>query len=172
MMSQILDSAVFPGTQGGPLEHIIAAKAVTFNEALSDGYFTYILQVIKNAQALSKALIERGFEIISGGTDNHLMLIDLHNKNITGKAAEKALEKADITCNKNMIPYDDRSPFITSGIRFGTAAVTTRGLKEEDMVKIADYVNEVISHPENETVLSKVKAEVNSLMNSRPLFQW
>ncbi|WP_128330648.1 serine hydroxymethyltransferase [Apibacter sp. HY039] len=172
MMSQILDSAVFPGTQGGPLEHIIAAKAITFNEALSDGYFTYILQVLKNAQALSSALMERGFEIISGGTDNHLMLIDLHNKNITGKVAEKVLGQADITCNKNMIPYDDRSPFITSGIRFGTAAVTTRGLKEEDMVKVAEYVNEVISHPEDESKINKVKAEVNSLMNSRPLFQW
>ncbi|MGM5630787.1 serine hydroxymethyltransferase [Apibacter raozihei] len=172
MMSQILDSAVFPGTQGGPLEHIIAAKAITFNEALSDGYFTYILQVLKNAQALSSALMDRGFEIISGGTDNHLMLIDLHNKNITGKVAEKVLGQADITCNKNMIPYDDRSPFITSGIRFGTAAVTTRGLKEEDMVKVAEYVNEVISHPEDESKINKVKAEVNSLMNSRPLFQW
>ena len=172
MMSQLLDSAVFPGTQGGPLEHIIAAKAITFNEALSDGYFTYILQVLKNAQALSQALIERGFEIISGGTDNHLMLIDLHNKNITGKAAENVLGAADITCNKNMIPYDDRSPFITSGIRFGTAAVTTRGLKEEDMVKIADFVNEVISDPENEAKISKVKTEVNSLMSSKPLFQW
>ncbi len=172
MMSQVLDSAVFPGTQGGPLEHIIAAKAVTFQEALSDGYFTYILQVLKNAQALSKALTDRGFEIISGGTDNHLMLIDLHNKNITGKAAEKVLEQADITCNKNMIPYDDKSPFITSGIRFGTAATTTRGLKENDMVKIAEFVNEVISNPEDLSIINKVKADVNSLMSSRPLFQW
>ncbi|MDR1876539.1 MAG: serine hydroxymethyltransferase [Flavobacteriaceae bacterium] len=172
LMSQILDSAVFPGTQGGPLEHIIAAKAITFNEALSDNYFNYILQVLKNAQTLSKALVERGFDIISGGTDNHLMLIDLHNKNITGKAAEKLLEQADITCNKNMIPYDDRSPFITSGIRLGTAAVTTRGLKEEDMIKIADFINDVISDPENETTINKVKAEVNLLMNSKPLFQW
>lgn len=172
LMSQVIDGAVFPGIQGGPLEHIIAAKAITFEEALSDGYFKYILQVLKNAQALSTALMDRGFEIISGGTDNHLMLIDLHNKNITGKAAEKALEKADITCNKNMIPYDDRSPFVTSGIRFGTAAITTRGLKEEEMVKIADYVQEVVADPENEKVLARVKEEVNALMSSRPLFQW
>ncbi|TWP24408.1 serine hydroxymethyltransferase [Apibacter muscae] len=172
LMSQVIDGAVFPGIQGGPLEHIIAAKAITFEEALSDGYFKYILQVLKNAQALSTALMDRGFEIISGGTDNHLMLIDLHNKNITGKAAEKALEKADITCNKNMIPYDDRSPFVTSGIRFGTAAITTRGLKEEEMVKIADYVQEVVADPENEKVLGRVKEEVNALMSSRPLFQW
>ncbi|TWP30030.1 serine hydroxymethyltransferase [Apibacter muscae] len=172
LMSQVIDGAVFPGIQGGPLEHIIAAKAITFEEALSDGYFKYILQVLKNAQALSTALMDRGFEIISGGTDNHLMLIDLHNKNITGKAAEKALEKADITCNKNMIPYDDRSPFVTSGIRFGTAAITTRGLKEEEMVKIADYVQEVVADPENEKVLARVKDEVNALMSSRPLFQW
>ena len=172
MMSQVLDGAVFPGTQGGPLEHIIAAKAITFIEALSDEFLVYAHQVVKNAQVLSKSLIERGFEIISGGTDNHLMLIDLHNKNITGKVAEKVLEKADITCNKNMIPYDDRSPFITSGIRFGTAAVTTRGLKENDMIKIADFVNEVIDNPENDKVLNKVREEVNSLMDSRPLFNW
>ena len=172
MMSQVLDGAVFPGTQGGPLEHIIAAKAITFIEALSDEFLVYAHQVVKNAQVLSKSLIERGFEIISGGTDNHLMLIDLHNKNITGKVAEKVLEKAAITCNKNMIPYDDRSPFITSGIRFGTAAVTTRGLKENDMIKIADFVNEVIDNPENDKVLNKVREEVNSLMDSRPLFNW
>lgn len=172
LMSQILDSAVFPGTQGGPLEHIIAAKAITFGEALSDGYFTYILQVLKNAQALSKALTERGFEIISGGTDNHLMLIDLHNKNISGKEAEKVLGQADITCNKNMIPYDDRSPFITSGVRFGTAAITTRGLKEEDMEKIAELINEVIADPHNELKISQIKSQVNLMMNSRPLFQW
>ncbi|MCT6869632.1 serine hydroxymethyltransferase [Apibacter sp.] len=172
MMSQVFDGAVFPGTQGGPLEHIIAAKAITFIEALSDEFLVYAHQVVKNAQVLSKSLIERGFEIISGGTDNHLMLIDLHNKNITGKVAEKVLEKAAITCNKNMIPYDDRSPFITSGIRFGTAAVTTRGLKENDMIKIADFVNEVIDNPENDKVLNKVREEVNSLMDSRPLFNW
>lgn len=172
MMSQVLDGAVFPGTQGGPLEHIIAAKAITFIEALSDGYLAYTHQVVKNAEALSQALIERDFTIISGGTDNHLMLIDLHNKNITGKAAEKVLEKADITCNKNMIPYDDRSPFVTSGIRLGTAAVTTRGLKEDDMIKIADFINEVIADSENEKMIDKVKKEVNALMDSRPLFQW
>lgn len=172
LMSQVLDSAVFPGTQGGPLEHIIAAKAITFGEALSEGYFNYILQVLKNSQALSKALIEKGFEIISGGTDNHLMLIDLHNKNISGKEAEKVLGKADITCNKNMIPYDDRSPFITSGARFGTAAITTRGLKEEDMGKIAEFINEVIKDPHNDIKINQIKSQVNSMMNSRPLFQW
>lgn len=172
LMSQVLDSAVFPGTQGGPLEHIIAAKAITFGEALSEGYFNYILQVLKNSQALSKALIEKGFEIISGGTDNHLMLIDLHNKNISGKEAEKVLGKADITCNKNMIPYDDRSPFITSGVRFGTAAITTRGLKEEDMGKIAEFINEVIKDPHNDIKINQIKSQVNSMMNSRPLFQW
>lgn len=172
LMSQVLDSAVFPGTQGGPLEHIIAAKAITFGEALSEGYFNYILQVLKNSQVLSKALIEKGFEIISGGTDNHLMLIDLHNKNISGKEAEKVLGKADITCNKNMIPYDDRSPFITSGVRFGTAAITTRGLKEEDMGKIAEFINEVIKDPHNDIKINQIKSQVNSMMNSRPLFQW
>lgn len=172
MMSQVIDGAVFPGTQGGPLEHIIAAKALTFIEALSDQYLNYTYQVVKNAQVLSKALIERNFNIISGGTDNHLMLIDLCNKNITGKAAEKVLEKADITCNKNMIPYDNRSPFITSGIRLGTAAITTRGLKEDDMIKIADFIYEIIADPENNIVIDKVKKEVNSLMDSRPLFQW
>lgn len=172
LMSQVLDSAVFPGTQGGPLEHIIAAKAITFGEALSEGYFNYILQVLKNSQALSKALIEKGFEIISGGTDNHLMLIDLHNKNISGKEAEKVLGQADITCNKNMIPYDDRSPFITSGVRFGTAAITTRGLKEEDMGKIAEFINEVIKDPHNDIKINQIKSQVNSMMNSRPLFQW
>lgn len=172
LMSQVLDSAVFPGTQGGPLEHIIAAKAITFGEALSEGYFNYILQVLKNSQALSKALIEKDFEIISGGTDNHLMLIDLHNKNISGKEAEKVLGQADITCNKNMIPYDDRSPFITSGVRFGTAAITTRGLKEEDMGKIAEFINEVIKDPYNDIKINQIKSQVNSMMNSRPLFQW
>ncbi|PQL90614.1 serine hydroxymethyltransferase [Apibacter adventoris] len=172
LMSQVLDSAVFPGTQGGPLEHIIAAKAITFGEALSEGYFNYILQVLKNSQALSKALIEKDFEIISGGTDNHLMLIDLHNKNISGKEAEKVLGQADITCNKNMIPYDDRSPFITSGVRFGTAAITTRGLKEEDMGKIAEFINEVIKDPHNDIKINQIKSQVNSMMNSRPLFQW
>ncbi|MDR3328395.1 MAG: serine hydroxymethyltransferase [Prevotellaceae bacterium] len=172
LMSQLLDSAVFPGNQGGPLEHIIAAKAVTFAEALSNGYFDYILQVLKNAQALAKELINRSFNIVSGGTDNHLLLIDLHNKNITGKEAEKLLEKADITCNKNMIPYDDRSPFITSGVRFGTAAITTRGLKEADMESIAEFIDEVISHRDDEVKISAVRTEINKLMSSKPLFQW
>lgn len=171
LMSQLLDSSVFPGVQGGPLEHIIAAKAVAFEEALSEEYFTYILQVLKNSQTLANALTDKGFNIISGGTDNHLMLIDLHNKNITGKEAEKLLGSADITCNKNMIPFDDRSPFITSGVRFGTAAITTRGLKEEDMLVIADFISQVIDHKEDEAFAVKIKAQVNELMSSRPLFQ-
>src|ERR1700761_2772671 len=144
MMSNLLDMAVFPGTQGGPLEHIIAAKAVAFGEALSDSYMKYILQVKKNGAAIAKALIDRGYEIVSGGTDNHLVLIDLRNKNITGKAAENALVNADITVNKNMVPYDDKSPFTTSGIRIGSAAVTTRGMKEKQMEDIVQLIHEVI----------------------------
>src|SRR5690606_7422856 len=163
MMSQLLNMAVFPGTQGGPLEHIIAAKAVAFEEALSENYFDYILQVTKNAQALSNAMVAHGYEIISGGTDNHLMLIDLRNKNITGKEAENTLVKAEITCNKNMVPFDDKSPFTTSGIRLGTAAVTTRGLKENDMQTIADLIDEALINKENETVLESVAEKVNEM---------
>jgi glycine hydroxymethyltransferase len=150
MMSALLDMAVFPGTQGGPLEHIIAAKAIAFGEALSDSYMKYILQVKKNGAAIAKAFTDRGYEIVSGGTDNHLVLIDLRNKNVTGKAAENALVKADITINKNMVPYDDKSPFITSGIRIGTAAVTTRGMKEKQMDAIVALIDEVINDPDNE----------------------
>ena len=152
-ISSLLDSAVFPGTQGGPLEHIIAAKAVSFKEALSDKYLDYVVQVKKNANIMANEFTKRGYNIISNGTDNHLMLIDLRNKNITGKEAEKNLGKADITINKNMVPFDTESPFVTSGMRIGTAAVTTRGMDEEDMVKIVDFINSdkkrPISLPEN-----------------------
>lgn len=171
MMSSILDSGVFPGTQGGPLEHIIAAKAVAFKEALSDEYGEYVAQVQKNARALAKALTDKGYKIISGGTDNHMMLIDLHNKDITGKEAEKVLVAADITANKNMVPFDDRSPFVTSGIRLGTAAVTTRGLKEAEMEKIADLIDEVITNPEDEQKIAAVRKEVNKMMSSFPLYK-
>lgn len=170
MMSQLLNAAVFPGIQGGPLEHVIAAKAVAFEEALSDEYFEYILQVTKNAQALAKAMIDKGYEIISGGTDNHLMLIDLRNKNISGKEAENTLVKADITCNKNMVPFDDKSPFTTSGIRLGTAAITTRGLKEADMQTVADLIDETLMNKDDESILETVRDKVNELMEDRPLF--
>ncbi|PCJ94072.1 MAG: serine hydroxymethyltransferase [Flavobacteriaceae bacterium] len=169
-MSALLNLAVFPGNQGGPLEHIIAAKAIAFGEALSDEYLNYMLQVKKNAATMANAFVEKGYKIISGGTDNHMMLIDLRNKNITGKDAEKALVLAEITANKNMVPFDDKSPFITSGIRFGTAAITTRGLKEADMEVIVELVDEVICNPEDETVLNSVKNKVNVLMKNRPLF--
>ncbi|WP_207426504.1 serine hydroxymethyltransferase [Pedobacter sp. SYSU D00535] len=171
MMSSLLDMAVFPGTQGGPLEHVIAAKAVAFGEALSDDYMKYVVQVKKNAAAMAEALVEKGFEIISGGTDNHLMLIDLRNKGITGKAAEAALQKAHITVNKNMVPFDDKSPFVTSGIRVGTAAITTRGLKEKHMAKIVDYIDTVISDPENESSLKKVRKKVEEMMEEHPLYK-
>ncbi|WP_374949901.1 serine hydroxymethyltransferase [Mucilaginibacter sp.] len=171
MMSALLDMAVFPGTQGGPLEHIIAAKAIAFGEALSDSYMKYILQVKLNAAAMAKAFVDRGYEIISGGTDNHLMLIDLRNKNITGKAAENALVTADITINKNMVPYDDKSPFVTSGIRVGTAAITTRGLKEKHMDLIVELIDEVLMDPENETSLKKVRKKVHKLMHDHPLYR-
>jgi glycine hydroxymethyltransferase len=169
-MSALLDSAVFPGTQGGPLEHIIAAKAVAFHEALSDNYLKYVLQVKLNAQAISKALVDRGYEIVSGGTDNHLILIDLRNKGISGKAAENALVQADITVNKNMVPYDDKSPFVTSGIRIGTAAVTTRGMKEKQMEQIAELIDAVIKDPESEPSLKKVRKSVHALTEKFPLY--
>jgi len=169
-MSALLDSAVFPGTQGGPLEHIIAAKAVAFHEALSDGYLKYVLQVKLNAQAISKALVDMGYEIVSGGTDNHLILIDLRNKGISGKAAENALVQADITVNKNMVPYDDKSPFVTSGIRIGTAAVTTRGMKEKQMEQVAELIDAVIKDPENELSLKKVRKSVHALTEKFPLY--
>ncbi len=170
MMSSLLDSAVFPGNQGGPLEHIIAAKAIAFGEALTDEYMHYMLQVQKNANAMAKALVARGYNVISGGTDNHMMLIDLRNKNITGKDAEQALVKADITVNKNMVPFDDKSPFVTSGIRIGSAAVTTRGMKEDDMENIIALIDEVIMNWENEAALETVAIKVNALMSDLPLF--
>ena len=169
-MSSLLDSAVFPGNQGGPLEHVIAAKAIAFGEALTDEFLHYILQVKKNAQAMAKAFVKRGYHIISGGTDNHMMLIDLRNKNITGKDAEQALVKADITVNKNMVPFDDKSPFVTSGIRVGTLAITTRGLKENGMDAIVALIDEVINNFEDESVLESVEKKVNIMMRDKPLF--
>ncbi len=170
MMSALLDAAVFPGTQGGPLEHVIAAKAIAFGEALTQEYKDYMKQVQVNAQAMAKALVAKGYQIISGGTDNHLMLIDLRNKNISGKAAENALVKADITLNKNMVPFDDKSPFVTSGIRIGTAAITTRGLKEQDMAEIVELIDEVIMNHENEATLNSVRSRVNTMMKKFPLY--
>lgn len=170
MMSNIIDMSVFPGIQGGPLEHVIAGKAVAFGEALSDSFFNYIMQVQKNSNAMAKAMISRGYNIISGGTDNHLMLIDLRNKNITGKLAESALVKAHITANKNMVPFDDKSPFVTSGIRIGTPAITTRGLVESDMESIVSFIDEVIKDPESENNLKSIRGEVISMMADRPLF--
>lgn len=169
-MSALLDLAVFPGNQGGPLEHIIAAKAIAFGEALSDDFLHYMLQVKKNAAAMAAAFVAKDYHIISGGTDNHMMLIDLRNKNITGKEAEKILVQADITANKNMVPFDDKSPFVTSGIRFGTAAITTRGLKEGEMSTIVALVDEVLSNPENESLIADVRIRVNELMKGRKLF--
>lgn len=170
MMSALLDAAVFPGTQGGPLEHVIAAKAVAFGEALTPEYKTYMQHVQANAQAMAKALVAKGYQIISGGTDNHLMLIDLRNKNISGKAAENALVKADITLNKNMVPFDDKSPFVTSGIRIGTAAITTRGLKAEHMAEIVELIDAVITNPDDEANLSAVRTKVNAMMKNFPLY--
>ena len=169
-MSSLLDSAVFPGNQGGPLEHIIAAKAIAFGEALTDDFLTYQLQVKKNASTMADALVAKNYKIISNGTDNHCMLIDLRNKNLSGKDAENALVKADITVNKNMVPFDDKSPFVTSGIRLGTAAITTRGLNESDMVTIVDLVDEVITNFEDEAILANVKEKVNAMMKDKPLF--
>jgi len=169
-MSSLLNSGIFPGNQGGPLEHIIAAKAVAFGEALTDEFLHYTVQVKKNAEKLAQAFVNKDYKVISGGTDNHMMLIDLRNKEVNGKEAEEALGKADITVNKNMVPFDDKSPFVTSGIRIGTPAVTTRGLKEDDMAKIVDLIDRVISNIDNDSELEKVKAEVNSMMSGRPLF--
>ena len=170
MMSDILNSAVVPGMQGGPLEHIIAAKAVAFHEALQDDYKDYTQRVVKNAQAMVKALMEKGYKIISDGTDNHLMLIDLRNKGVTGKVAEQALVKAELTVNKNMVPFDDQSPMITSGIRIGTAAITTRGLDEKDCHQIVNWIDQVITNVENDTTINKVKAEINEFMQQYPLY--
>ena len=171
MMSALLDMAVFPGTQGGPLEHIIAAKAVAFGEALSESYMKYILQVKKNGAAIAKAFTDRGYNIVSGGTDNHLVLIDLRNKNITGKAAENALVNADITINKNMVPYDDKSPFVTSGIRIGTAAITTRGMKEKEMEKIVELIDAIINNPDDEPTIEKIRKKVHKLTAHFPLYK-
>lgn len=170
MMSSLLDSGVFPGNQGGPLEHIIAAKAIAFGEALTEPFMHYMLQVKKNAAAMAEAFVKRDYKIISGGTDNHMMLIDLRNKDITGKDAEKALVKADITVNKNMVPFDDKSPFVTSGIRIGTAAITTRGLKEDQMEVIVDLIDEVIKNHDNEDKLDEIAIKVNAMMSDLPLF--
>tara|TARA_Y100001968_G_scaffold46842_1_gene37019 strand:+ start:2429 stop:3703 length:1275 start_codon:yes stop_codon:yes gene_type:complete len=170
-MSSLLDSAIFPGNQGGPLEHVIAAKAVAFGEALSEDFLYYMIQVKKNAQLMSEEFIKRDYKIISGGTDNHMMLIDLRNKNITGKDAEAVLGKAEITVNKNMVPFDDKSPFVTSGIRIGTAAVTTRGLKEEDMLKIVDFIDQAINSKDDDESLNRIASDVKSFMGHRPLFE-
>ena len=170
MMSSLLDSAIFPGNQGGPLEHVIAGKAIAFGEALSDDFMHYIVQVKKNADAMAKAFIKRGYNLISGGTDNHMMLIDLCNKNISGKDAENALVKADITANKNMVPFDTQSPFVTSGIRVGTPAITTRGLLEQDMETIVAFIDEVICNYQDQGVLESVAKRVNDMMRQRPLF--
>ncbi len=171
MMSQVLDGAVFPGMQGGPLEHVIAAKAIAFGEALTDEYTDYVKQVAANAKVLAEELVNKGYKIISGGTDNHSMLIDLSSKNITGKQAENALVAADITVNKNMVPFDTRSPFVTSGMRLGTCAVTTRGMKEAEMVKIAELIDKVIVNYEDEAVLASVHGEVNEWMKNFPLYK-
>jgi glycine hydroxymethyltransferase len=172
MMSALLDAAVFPGTQGGPLEHVIAAKAVAYGEALSDSFLKYAVQVVKNAAVMAEEFMDRGYEVISGGTDNHLMLIDLRSKNITGKQAENALVKADITVNKNMVPFDDKSPFVTSGIRVGTPAMTTRGVSEKDIPKIVELIDKVIMKHEDEKTLIAVKKEVNKMMKNFELFAW
>tara|TARA_R110000737_G_scaffold300300_2_gene307171 strand:+ start:1650 stop:2906 length:1257 start_codon:yes stop_codon:yes gene_type:complete len=171
MMTSLLDGGVFPGTQGGPLEHVIAAKAIAFQEALSDDYMSYVLQVQKNAKVMSQAFVDKGYKVISDGTDNHMMLIDLRPKNLSGKQAENGLIKADITINKNMVPFDDKSPFVTSGMRLGTAAMTTRGLKENDMLKIAELVDDALMNHENESKLSAIKKEVNSWMSNFPLYK-
>ena len=162
--------AVFPGNQGGPLEHVVAAKAVAFGEALQPSFKVYMQQVKKNADSMAKAFVSKDYHLISGGTDNHMMLIDLRNKNITGKLAEEALVKAEITANKNMVPFDDKSPFVTSGIRIGAAAITTRGLKEAEMVTVVDLIDRVIQNPKDEIGLLDIAKEVHALMEGRPLF--
>lgn len=170
-MSAILDGAVFPGTQGGPLEHVIAAKAVAFGEALTDDYKAYCEQVIKNARAMAAAFVAKGYKVISGGTDNHMMLIDLRSKDVSGKLAENTLVKADITINKNMVPFDDKSPFVTSGMRIGSSAVTSRGMKEDDVVKIVDLIDEVLSNHDNDAVIADVRKRINTWMADFPLYK-
>lgn len=169
-MSQLLDLAVFPGSQGGPLEHVIAAKAVAFGEILSEDFKSYGKQVIANAQAMAKAFVNRGYQLISGGTDNHLMLIDLRNKKLTGKKAQETLDKAHITLNKNAVPFDDKSPFVTSGIRVGVPAITTRGLKEDHMETVVSYIDTVLMNTDDETTISKTKDEVKAFMQQFPLY--
>jgi len=170
MMSTLLDLSVFPGNQGGPLMHIIAAKAVAFGEALTDEFFEYAMQLQKNAKAMAESFVNRGYDLISGGTDNHMMLIDLRNKGITGKEAENALVKAEITVNKNMVPFDDKSPFTTSGIRVGTPAITTRGLVEADMDKVVELIDRVLSNINDEAIIAEVGEEVNAMMSERAIF--
>lgn len=172
MMSALLDAAVFPGTQGGPLEHVIAGKAIAYAEALDNSFMKYTLQVIKNAKVMAQCFVDKGYSVISGGTDNHCMLIDLRSKNLTGKQAENTLVKADITVNKNMVPFDDKSPFVTSGIRIGTPAITTRGLKEKDIPMIVDLIDEVLMNVDNDTVLGQVRKKVNIKMKKYPLFAY
>lgn len=171
MMSSLVNSAVFPGNQGGPLEHVIAAKAVSFGEALTDEFFRYALAVQQNAAAMARAFVARGYDLVSGGTDNHMMLIDLRNKGITGKDAENALIKADITVNKNMVPFDDKSPYVTSGIRVGSAAITTRGLKEKDMETVVALIDEVLMNISSERKIKKIGEKVADFMGDRPLFK-
>jgi len=170
MMSSLLDLAVFPGTQGGPLEHVIAAKAIAFGEILSEDFKAYGQQVISNAQAMAKAFVAKDYQLISGGTDNHLMLIDLRNKNITGKKAQETLDRAHITLNKNAVPFDDKSPFVTSGIRVGVPAITTRGMKEADMQTVVDFIDRVLMNIDDEPVVASVKEEVKSFMKQFPLY--
>jgi glycine hydroxymethyltransferase len=170
--SEVLDSAVFPGTQGGPLMHVIAAKAVSFGEALQDDFVEYQKQVQANAKTMAASLLENGYNLVSGGTDNHLILVDLRNKGITGKDAEEALDRAGITCNKNMVPFDDQSPFVTSGIRIGTPAMTTRGFKEEEFKQVSDLINQVLENHENESVIRKVKDEVHAMCDQFPLYDF
>ncbi|HVI48052.1 MAG TPA: serine hydroxymethyltransferase [Chitinophaga sp.] len=170
MMSSVIDTSVFPGIQGGPLEHVIAAKAISFFEILTDEYDAYAKQILKNAQSMAKHFVDKGYQIISGGTDNHLMLIDLRNKNISGKKAEQTLVKADITINKNMVPFDDKSAFITSGIRIGVPAITTRGLNENHMGQIVDWIDQVLMDADNEALITKIRGEVNGFMQQFPLY--
>jgi glycine hydroxymethyltransferase len=170
MMSHLLDMAVFPGNQGGPLEHVIAAKAIAFGEILSEEFTQYARQVQSNAQAMAQAFVSKGYNIISGGTENHLMLIDLRNKNLTGKKAQETLDRAHITLNKNAVPYDDKSPFVTSGIRVGVPAITTRGMKEAEMGKVVDLIDEVLMNIDNETTINRVAQDVHKLMADFPLY--
>src|SRR5690606_17783101 len=170
MMSNLIDMAVFPGTQGGPLEHVIASKAIAFGEILTDEFTKYAKQIILNAQAMANAFVKRGYDIISGGTDNHLMLIDLRNKNLTGKKAQETLDRAHITLNKNAVPFDDKSPFVTSGIRVGVPAITTRGMKEGHMETVVELIDRVLMKADDETNISEVSKEVKNLMNNFPLY--